>query len=194
MPKRAFQLYQRKRVVNININVLVAGLLSILIAKYPIMILSGMIGHEHKFKLSVLAYVIDTTIDVGLYFGLHWIANHWRPAQSSKIIDNLTTPAKSRTNNFIVDVAKVQAERLALVPIFAFIAMGGMWALQHFFEFKPDWAFVTSFIAAMLVTRVIHTVWGYQSGTFVDKPIEPADINNCSAGEPDDEPNHEGSN
>lgn len=168
MPKRAFHLYQRKRVVNINVNVFVAGLLSIAIAKYPIMLLSEMIGHEHKFKLSVLAYVIDTVIDVGLYFGLHWIANHWRPIKKTKLVNTLTTPEDSRTSNFLVDVAKVQAERFALVPIFALIAMGGMWALQHYSNFKPDWAFVVSFIAAMLVTRVIHTVWGYRSGTFLD--------------------------
>ena len=168
MPKRVFHFYQRKRVVNINVNVFVAGLMSIAIAKYPIMLLSDLIGHEHKFKLSVLAYVIDTVIDVGLYFGLHWIANHWRPERESKIKDTSTTPSESHTKKFLVDVGRVQAERFALVPIFALIAMGGMWALQHYSDFKPDWAFVVSFIAAMLVTRVIHTVWGYRTGAFKD--------------------------
>ncbi|PCI07233.1 hypothetical protein COB72_10655 [bacterium] len=168
MPKRVFHFYQRKRVVNINVNVFIAGLLSIAIAKYPIMLLSDIIGHEHKLKLSILAYVIDTVIDVLLYFGLHWIANHWRPIKQSGIVDTLTTPSESRTKNFLVDVGKVQAERFALVPIFALIAMGGMWALQHYSSLKPDWAFVVAFIIAMCVTRVIHTIWGYKSGTFRD--------------------------
>ena len=168
MPKRAFNLYQRKRVININVNVFLAGILSIALAKYPIMVLSGMIGHEHKLAISIMAYVIDTLIDVSLYFGLHWIANHWRPLKETHLVDKLTTPAESRTKNFLVDVGKVQAERIALVPIFAAIAISGMWALQHFAEFKPNWAFVIAFIVAMIITRVIHTVWGLRSGTFKD--------------------------
>lgn len=168
MPKRAFQLYQRKRVININVNVFLAGILSIALAKYPIMIFSGMIGHEHKLAISIMAYVIDTLIDVLLYFGLHWIANHWRPLKETHLVDKLTTPADSRTKNFLIDVGKVQAERIALVPIFAAIAISGMWALQHFAGFKPNWAFVIAFIVAMIITRVIHTVWGLRSGTFKD--------------------------
>jgi hypothetical protein len=176
MPKRAFHFYQRKRVVNININVFVSGLLSIAIAKYPIAIISGMIGHEHKLKISILAYIIDTTIDIGLYFGLHWIANHWRPLKETHIVDKLTTPTESRTKNFLVDVGKVQAERIALVPIFAIVATGGMWSIQHFTTIKPDWAFVIAFIVAMLITRVIHTIWGYRSGTFQDEDLRIKDM------------------
>ena len=168
MPKRAFHFYQRKRVVNINVNVFVAGLLSIAIAKYPVMLISAMIGHEHKLLISIVAYVIDTVIDVCLYFGLHWIANHWRPLKETHLVDKLTMPAESRTRNFLVDVGKVQAERFALVPIFALIAISGMWAIQHFAHSKPNWAFVIAFIIAMLITRVIHTIWGYRSGTFQD--------------------------
>ncbi len=173
MPRRAFKFYQRKRVVNINVNVFVAGLLSIALAKYPVMLVSAMIGHEHKFIISIAAYVIDTTIDVVLYFGLHWIANHWRPLKETHIVDKLTTPAESRTRNFLVDVGKVQAERFALVPIFACIAIGGMWSLQHFASVQPKWAFVIAFIVAMIFTRIIHTIWGYHSGTFKDHDRAP---------------------
>ena len=168
MPKRVFHFYQRKRVVNINVNVFVAGLLAIAVVKYPVALISGLIGHEHKMLISGIAYAMDTLIDVSLYFGLHWIANHWRPVKQSGLVESLTTPGKSRTKNFLVDVGRVQAERFALVPIFAFIAMGGMYALQHYSSVKPDWAFVIAFIVAMLVTRVIHTIWGYRSGTFRD--------------------------
>ncbi len=168
MPRRLFQFYQRKRVLNINLNVFVAGIASIVIAKYPVALISGMVGHEHKLVISMLAYVIDTVIDVLLYFGLHWMANHWRPLERTHLVDKLTMPAESRTKNFLVDVGKVQAERFALVPIFACIAITGMWALQHFWGFKPNWAFVIAFVAAMIFTRIIHTIWGYHSGTFKD--------------------------
>lgn len=168
MPRRAFHLYQRKRVVNINVNVFVAGLFSIAVAKYPVVVISGIIGHEHKLWISIVAYFIDTVIDIFIYFGLHWIANHWRPLKETHIVDKLTMPTESRTRNFLVDVGKVQAERFALVPIFAIIAISGMWALQHYGSIKPNWAFVIAFIIAMMITRVIHTFWGYRSGTFVD--------------------------
>jgi len=174
MPKRVFKLYQRKRVININVNVFVAGLFSIAIAKYPVAVISGIIGHEQKLLISFLAYAIDTIIDILIYFGLHWIANHWRPLKESHLVDKVTTPAESKTRNFLVDVGKVQAERIALVPIFALVAISGMWALQHFASTQPKWAFVIAFIVAMLITRIIHTVWGYRSGTFKDQ-IHPDD-------------------
>ena len=169
MPKRVFKLYQRKRIININVNVFIAGLLSIALAKYPVMLISGKIGHEHMLLISIAAYVIDTVIDVLLYFGLHWIANHWRPLKQTHLVDKLTTPAESRTKNFLVDVGKVQAERIALVPIFAFIAITGMWALQQYASIQPKWAFVIAFIVAMVITRIIHTIWGHHSGTFKDR-------------------------
>jgi len=107
MPKRVFKLYQRKRVININVNVFVAGLLSIALAKYPVMLISEKIGHEHMLLISIAAYVIDTAIDIVLYFGLHWIANHWRPLKQSHLIDKVTTPESSRTRNFLVDVRRL---------------------------------------------------------------------------------------
>jgi len=172
MPGRAFKLYQRKRVVNINVNVFVAGLVSVAIAKYPVAVISAAIGHEHKLLISVLAYVIDTAIDVMMYFGLHWVANHWRPSgvvEKAIAVEEEQPGDGVKKRSFWVDVAKVQAERIALVPIFAGMAIGGTWALQHFAKIKPDWAFVWAFIAAMIVTRVLHTIWGYRSGTFRDR-------------------------
>lgn len=170
MPRRAFRLYQRKRVVNINVNVFVAGVVSIALAKYPVMLISGWIGHEHKLLISVLAYVIDTTIDILMYFGLHWVANHWRPSRVPVSTPVATIDeAPTKQHSFWVDVALVQAERIALVPIFALMAISGTWAFQHFGQIRPDWAFVWAFLIAMVVTRILHTIWGYKSGTFHDR-------------------------
>jgi len=171
MHKQAFKLYQRKRVVNINLNIFVAGLISIAIAKYPVLLISNFVGHEHKLLISVLAYIVDTIIDIFVYFGLHWIANHWRPHDT---LPDEPHPENqdSKAKKFLIDAGKVQAERFALVPVFALIAIGCTWGLQHFTTITPDWAFVFAFIFAMCVTRIIHTVWGYRSGTFRDNPSE----------------------
>ena len=194
MPKRAFNLYQRKRVVNINLNIFVAGMIAIAIAKYPVMLISDWVGHEHKLLISVLAYLVDTSVDIFIYFGLHWVANHWKPhaRQTSEYIAPSTDGSKAK--KFLLDAGKVQAERFALVPIFAAIAMGGMWAIQHLTSIEPDWAFVIAFIVAMLCTRVIHTIWGYRSGTFRDNiPDEPPfyinkDTQDKPASDPEDTP------
>jgi hypothetical protein len=49
-----------------------------------------------------------------------------------------------------------------------FVAIGGMWAIQEFFSIGASWALIYAFVSAMLITRIIHTFWGYRSGTFKD--------------------------
>lgn len=164
MHRRAFQYYQRKRVVNINLNILAAGFISIAIAKYPIMLISDWIGSEHKLTITVIAYVLDMVLDVGVYYALHWFANHWNPNGHRPEDDG-----RSKGRRFIRDATRIQAERIALVPIFMLVAIGGMWALQHYVDIEPSWAFVFAFVTAMFATRILHTIWGYHSGTFRDR-------------------------
>ena len=162
MPKRVFKFYQRNRVVNINLNIIAAGLIAILIIKFPVMLISNWIGPEHKLIISVIAYILDTIVDVMVYYALHWLANHWDP---DRITNQSTLPKKRR---FIHDATRIQAERIALVPIFMLISIGGMWALQAYLSISASWALIYAFVSAMLITRVIHTFWGYRSGTFKD--------------------------
>ena len=169
MPKRAFNLYQRKRVININANIFITGLFSIVISIYPVKLLSGMIGHEHELLISVLAYIIDTTIDVFIYFGFHWLANHWKPFE-----DKPESSSSSKTMDFLRDAGRVQFERFVLAPLFALLSISATWALQQFADMDPGWAFALAFIVAMCITRIIHTIWGYKSGLFLDKTQAPS--------------------
>ncbi|RMH10880.1 MAG: hypothetical protein D6695_10610, partial [Planctomycetota bacterium] len=41
MTRRVFRLYQRHKLININVNVAAAGLLAILVAKYPVLVMDG---------------------------------------------------------------------------------------------------------------------------------------------------------
>ncbi|MFK7760332.1 MAG: hypothetical protein AB8C13_10355 [Phycisphaerales bacterium] len=163
MPKRVFKLYQRKRVVNINLNIFAAGLLAIALAKFPILIIGNWIGTEYKLLIAATAYVIDTIFDVAVYYGLHWVANHWNPR------GNLPAQKKRpKSRRFIHDATRIQAERMALVPIFILIGPGGMWVLDKYYGVPHSWAFVIAFVSAIITTRIIHTFWGYRSGTFKD--------------------------
>lgn len=161
MPRHLFQLYQRKRVININANVTVAGLLALALAKLPVAWTAAAIGHEHKLLISVVAYFIDMLFDGFVYFALHWIANHWKPGEPEPV-------DRARVKRFFADALMVQAERAVLVPVFAIIAIGGMWLLQHHTDIKVGWVFVLTYLTAILITRILHTIIGYRTGSFDD--------------------------
>ncbi|MEO1009295.1 MAG: hypothetical protein AAFX79_12085 [Planctomycetota bacterium] len=166
MPGRVVRYYQRKRVVNINVNLVAAGLLAIALAKGPVALISGWLGSDQKFLISLIAYAIDTVFDVAVYFGLHWVANHWRPRAIHKNQPRIEKPRHRR--NFFADAGRVQAERLALVPVFAVVSMGLMYGLQKYGDIRASWAFVFGFVTAILVTRTLHTISGIWTGTFRD--------------------------
>ncbi len=162
MWQRLFQLYQTKRVVNINVNVTLAGLLAILLAKGPVALAARWIGEENTFWISVATYFIDMVFDFTVYFSLHWLANHWKPGQPAPI-------DRARLVHFAQDALVVQAERIILVPLFAIMAIVGMWQLQEHTDIKANWAFVIVYVTAILITRVLHTIIGYRTGTFDDR-------------------------
>lgn len=163
MQKRAFRLYQRKRVVNINLNILLAGVITIAIAKYPVELIGNWVGSERTVLLWAIAYVLDMVIDVAVYYALHWLANHWNPR------GDLPRPEeRAKGRRFLRDATRIQAERAALVPLFMLVSLGLMWGLEKRTHVVHSWAFVWAFLAAMIVTRVVHTLWGYRSGTFRD--------------------------
>lgn len=162
MIRRLFHLYQTKRVVNINVNVTFAGLVAILIAKWPVLLVAEWLGEERKFLISLAAYFIDMVVDFMVYFSLHWLANHWKPGKPAPI-------DRARLIHFAQDALVVQAERIVLVPLFAVIAIGGMWQLQAQAGMPAHWAFVLAYLAAILTTRILHTIIGYRTGTFDDR-------------------------
>lgn len=163
MPIRFFKFYQRKRVVNINLNILAAGFLAIALAKFPVMLIGDWIGPEHKFVITVIAYLVDTVLDVVVYYALHWVANHWNPDGHLPKHDD-----RPKSRRFVQDATRIQAERMALMPVYIVIGPGGMWALQKFYDVSHSWAFVIAFVSAIIATRIIHTIVGLRTGTFRD--------------------------
>lgn len=167
MPRRAFRFYQRHRIVNVNLNIVGAGLLAVLIAKWPVHWVTGWIGAEYKLINSIVAAFIDGIVDIGLYFVLHWVANHWRPIRPQHERDK-----PDDHGSFWKNATLVQFERLTLTPAFYVIAIGGMWGLQHA-GVRASWAFVISFSVGLIVTRIAHTYWGLRTGRFEKIPLRP---------------------
>lgn len=165
MPDRLFRLYQRKRIVNVNANVIAAAFLSIALGAYPVHLVTTWVGAERNFTNSLIAGGIDLSIDVMIYFGLHWIANHWRPLKPRTEAEQKDYHKKKRS--FWKDATLVQFERALFSPLYYVVAVGSMWGLQEL-GLHHVWAYVIGFIAAIIITRVLHTLWGLRSGTFRD--------------------------
>lgn len=175
MFERLFRLYQRKKIVNVNFNIVAAGLLAIVIAAYPVHLVAGLINRYlvesvYWWAIPLAAALIDGIIDVTIYFSLHWLANHWRPLKPVSEADRRHHAKKER---FWRTATFIQAERYLLSPIFYFIAMGGMWLLHQVGGMGNAGAFVISFSVAIIVTRIIHTVWGMWSGRFAEPDRGP---------------------
>ncbi|MFI4917209.1 MAG: hypothetical protein ACIAS6_11975 [Phycisphaerales bacterium JB060] len=164
MPRQIVRFYQRSRLLNINLNLVLAGLIAIALAKFPVMLISDWLGKDQKLLITLIAYGLDTVLDVAVYFGLHWVANHWKPSALHGKGPKPEIPAHRK--NFLMDAGRVQAERMILVPVFAAVSMGMMYSLQKYGGVSASWAFVYSFVTAILVTRTLHTISGIWTGTF----------------------------
>ena len=162
MFERLFEIYQRKRIVNINTNIVAAGLLAIVIAKWPVTVVGNWIGaDEHPFLVTLAAGGIDLVVDVASYFVLHWLANHWKPLRKG-------ARPRGSTRSFLKDALLIQFERTMLSPVYYTTAMGLMYTLQEAVEVSHGWAFVIGFTTGIMVTRVVHTIWGLKTGRFAD--------------------------
>jgi hypothetical protein len=162
MLETAFHTYQRKKVINVNVNVALAGLLAIALAKLPVAWVSEWIGPEHRIAIVIITALIDGVADFIIYFVLHWLANHWKPFKPRTEAEKAHHAKK---DNFFRDASVIQFQRYMLSPIFYVIAVGGHWALMEFAGVRHSWAFVFAYTVAILVTRIIHTIWGLRSGT-----------------------------
>ncbi|MBX3316258.1 MAG: hypothetical protein KF902_05280 [Phycisphaeraceae bacterium] len=181
MTGRLFKLYQQSRLFNINFNVVAAGLLAIAISKYPVFLVSEWIGPERKFLITLAAAGIDVVADVVIYYGLHWLANHWRPASRRPRV-------RKSKRAFFKDATLVQFERAILSPLYYMVAGGLMYLLQHQ-GIKANWAFVFGFVSAIVVTRVVHTMWGLRTGRFKSDPHEFAIAPDAVGSHDNDTPN-----
>lgn len=166
MPDRLFRFYQRRRVVNINANIVASGLLSTFAVMGLLWFLKGVVGTNWPtWGYTAFSGVADLILDVGLFTWLHWVANHWRPmrGRTEREIAELAAPRPDP----VADGARLQFERAVISPLYYIIAIAGTEALQQT-GMHPAWAVGIAYPAGLAVTRTIHTVWGLRSGTYVD--------------------------
>ncbi|MDX2017424.1 MAG: hypothetical protein SFY95_07275 [Planctomycetota bacterium] len=152
-----WRLYQR-RIININVNIIVAGVLALLPTVVIVHLLTTVthlpppeqLTHGQKIFIGAVTFITDIFFDVAIYYGLHWLANHspWR----SHALEEAAKP------QFFKDATRVQFERACISPLFYLIALGGQHALMQL-HVDAAQATAISFLTAILVTRTIHTFW-----------------------------------
>jgi hypothetical protein len=171
------RLYDR-RIVNVNVNIIVAGLAAMGITvgvmhiadqlgvfariegwlPERIRTIDGhLFGHafqiqSQKLIISGLTFIVDLIADVGVYFGLHWLANHM-PRKTPR----LTNPAYADLS-FMRDASLVQFERAILSPLLYIVALGLQNTLMHH-GVGIGKATAIGFSAGILTSRTLHTIW-----------------------------------
>jgi len=151
------QLYAR-RIVNVNVNIVLAGVLAL-----PPTLLAVWIAHrmgvEQGWRISLITFLTDIVADVLVYFALHWLANHW-PVLAVIRREDAEGPPKPRLS-FFRDATLVQVERAALSPLLYLLLLGTQYVLTHE-GMHPVPATAIAFALGIGTTRVIHTVWMYK--------------------------------
>ncbi len=169
MPGRLFRLYQRKRVININANVIAAGLGSTAIVVGLIWLIKHPFEqHWPTWGYTAFSLIADLILDVTIFAALHWIANHWRPVEGWTEKERMELGAAAPPH--LEDTARVQLERAVLSPLYYLIAVAGTEGLQRM-GLHPSAAVSIAYPVGLLVTRTLHTWWGLKTGTFEDHTI-----------------------
>lgn len=170
MSRRLLQLYQRKRIININLNVIAAGLLAIACTKGVIWLVYLLAPRSPAWLFTTIALVSDMVFDVVIYYALHWCANHTKPILRRGEVARPKPPA------FLKDATLIQFERALLAPIYYILAGALMHILQDL-GWTPGWAMVAAFTTGLMTTRFLHTAMGLYTGSFKDaKPVAEATV------------------
>jgi hypothetical protein len=160
------------RIVNVNVNILAAGIVALAITMgvmhalestgalaslirwvgehhFP---LFGKEIHAEKLVVSGLTFLVDLVADVAVYYGLHWVANHM-PRGGQRKRNRLYADL-----SFMRDATLVQFERALLSPILYIAALGLQSMLLHQ---GRGVAFSTGvgFAVGLILSRTLHTMW-----------------------------------
>jgi len=158
------RLYDR-RVVNVNVNIVVAGVLALAITVGVMHVwevwgvldwLDRNLPIRKELIINALTFLVDIIADVAVYYVLHWLANH-APRKTPRIGRKITQ-AGLDTMNFVRDATLVQFERAVLSPLLYIVALG----TQHVMIANGSGvakATAFGFGAGIVLTRVLHTLW-----------------------------------
>lgn len=155
-----------RRIVNVNVNIVVAGLLAMALATIPVALARAWgVDRTNTALIGLIYAVADFIIDFVLVILLHWMANHWpRKWKSSRELvssaEHLVEQAGPPPLPFLKDTTIIQFQRACLSPIlygsygFLFLPI-----FKNRLQWNPEIACFVAMLCGVLVTRVAHTFW-----------------------------------
>lgn len=167
------RLYAR-RIVNVNVNIVLAGLLAL----PPVVLVVHLaqrfglpkdhmigFGPVRMYTVGAVTLAADVILDFSIYLGLHWLANHapWRSrflAPADKLLgtaDRLLEPAHKGLS-FIHDAGLVQFERAVLSPLL-YVVWIGLQSLLINRGHSPEAATAIGCVCGIAMARTLHTFW-----------------------------------
>jgi hypothetical protein len=161
------RLYSR-RIVNVNVNIVLAGLLAMGPTALVAHLTHYIPGLKHPAAITGIILLSDAVFDVLIYYVLHWLANHY--------------PRKRRGHlsgvdlSFIRDASLVQFERAMLIPVFYGVTAGLSWWLLHHKIAGREWTTVIALFSGIMTTRVVHTIWMLRQDRLRQRAVTAAGV------------------
>ncbi|MFN7021531.1 MAG: hypothetical protein ACK4WH_09420 [Phycisphaerales bacterium] len=167
MFRRLGSFYAR-RIVNVNVNIVLAGLLALIPTLGVVHLVERMLASgfhpndalriSDQAMITGVTFFADVFFDVTIYYALHWLANHSRKRQRAERLGTIADAAAENVP-FFRDATKIQIQRIVLSPILYIIFLGGQFTLMTVLKVRPVYATVIGFCGAVLVVRTLHTFW-----------------------------------
>lgn len=162
--------YYARRIVNVNVNVVAAGLLSLVPVLACVRLTEWALSKGYvdgdklhvsdKVLIGAVTLVADLTFDVLIYYALHWLANHagWLKDHRLKQIEAVADAAVE-SSPFFKDATRVQLQRAVLSPLLYVMLLGTQQLLMQVHHVQATWATVIAFAVGIGSARVVHTLW-----------------------------------
>ncbi len=161
--------YYSRRIVNVNVNIVLAGLLA-LIPTVGVVHLTRYMGFAEgepeqltvraKLSIGAITFAADVVFDVAIYYALHWMANHW-PRRWRKE-EPERGGAGGAQPTFFRDATMVQVQRMMISPLLYTLWLGGQFVMMKL-GVGRELATVIGFVVGITVARTVHTVWMLRS-------------------------------
>ena len=152
--KKLSHLYRTHRLIHINVNAVIAGIISILLS-IPLVHLTTFITHN-KFLIALLAYGIDGAIDSAIFATLHLIL-YSRGLRKFNLAKTLGK-----------DLLLLQTHRTILALGTLSISFV-LHLILLYFGMGRSLSFIIAYSVGLISTRIIHSIYGLRTGLF--KPI-----------------------
>jgi len=150
---RAVAYWYARRIINVNVNIIAAGLLALIPVSICVHFIHSTRFIENGKAIAAITFVLDIVFDFSIYFCLHYLANH---GPFRKLVSH--NPAY-RGMSFLHDAGLVQMQRAILSPMLYVIWL----VTQHYLidetSIGAGWATAIGGVIGIGTSRVLHTIW-----------------------------------